>query len=81
MPRLHTIPKQRQTPAGSGRRKSARLGFVAGLLAQLLCDCKSRLCPHDLRKHDYRWSTQRIGVHFAERIRDRFRFRWIKKAQ
>jgi hypothetical protein len=63
------------------RARSAGLGFVAGLLAQLLVRRKSRVGRDDLKRHDFRWSTQRIGVHFAERIRDRFRFRWIKKVQ
>jgi hypothetical protein len=33
----------------------------------------------DLRRHDYPVSTQRMGIRFTERIRDTFRFRWLRK--
>jgi hypothetical protein len=33
----------------------------------------------DLRRHDYPVSTQRMGVRFTERMRDTFRFRWLRK--
>jgi hypothetical protein len=33
----------------------------------------------DLRRHDYPISTQRMGVRFTERMRDTFRFRWLRK--
>jgi len=75
------IFQKNQARPAPERMRSAGLGFVAGLLAQLLIGRKSRVARDDLRRQDFRWSTQRIGVHFAERIRDRFRFRWIKKVQ
>ncbi|MGA2172862.1 MAG: hypothetical protein ABSG82_07625 [Sedimentisphaerales bacterium] len=33
----------------------------------------------DLKDADFPTSTQRLGVRFTERIRDVFRFKWIKK--
>jgi len=33
----------------------------------------------DLQRADFKTSTQRIGVHFTEKIRQIFRFRWIRK--
>jgi hypothetical protein len=32
-----------------------------------------------LRTAEFRTSTQRLGVRFTDRIRDAFRFRWLKK--
>jgi hypothetical protein len=56
------------------------LGLAGGLLSRLV---PGRLAPvhsSDLKTHDYPVSTQRIGVRFTERIRDTFRFRWIRRA-
>jgi hypothetical protein len=33
-----------------------------------------------LRRHDYPVNTQRMGVRFTERMRDTFRFRWLRKS-
>jgi len=33
----------------------------------------------DLRRQDYAASTQRLGVRFTERVRDVFRFRWMRE--
>jgi len=40
-----------------------------------------RLASTDLRKQDYPISTQRMGIRFTERIRDTFRFRWLKRTR
>ena len=34
---------------------------------------------NDLSRAEFKTSTQRLGVRFTERIRDVFRFRWIRK--
>lgn len=41
----------------------------------------AKIAPRDLREHDYPVSTQRMGVRFTERIRDTFRFRWLKRSR
>ena len=46
---------------------------------QLFGGRRRRVGAEDLRRCDYRTSMQGMGVHFADRIRDTFRFRWIKK--
>jgi hypothetical protein len=33
----------------------------------------------DLDRMEFKTSTQRLGVRFTERIRDVFRFRWIRR--
>jgi hypothetical protein len=32
----------------------------------------------DLEQADFKTSTQHLGIRFSERIRDIFRFRWLK---
>ncbi len=78
MPRLH-IPSRPYSPAQFRQARAAWLGFAGSLLARCFGGHTSRVRTGDLSKCDYRMSTQRIGMHFSERIRDAFRFRWIKK--
>ena len=73
--------KLRRLPPRSRNKKAAWLGYVAGLLSRLRIGRTRRLTSADLRKHDYSTSTQRLGIRFAERIRDTFRFRWLKRTR
>ena len=77
--RLLRIAPKSCPPAQVRRSTSAWLGFAGGLLARWFGGRMPRVRTEDLRRCDYRASTQRIGVHFSERIRDAFRSRWIKK--
>ncbi|RKY25761.1 MAG: hypothetical protein DRP62_00430 [Planctomycetota bacterium] len=54
------------------------LGLVAGILSAF---GKSSAKPNagDLKRADFKTSTQQIGVRFTEKIRSVFRFRWLKK--
>ena len=69
-----------RTRAKRPRGKAVWLGFAGVVLARLFSGRLPRPSSGDLKKHDYRASTQRMGVRFTERIRDTFRFRWIRKA-
>lgn len=62
-----------------GRTKPLWLGFAGGLLAGWFRGRVPEVRPEDLKRHDFPVSTQRMGVRFTERIRDTFRFRWIRK--
>jgi len=62
-------------------RKAAWLGCAAGLLSRLRVRRVSRITSDDLRRQDYPVSTQRMGIRFTERIRDTFRFRWLKRTR
>ena len=67
----------------STRRPGAKalwLGLASVVLARLLPRRTRAGRLGDLRRHDYRTSTQRMGVRFTERLRDVFRFRWIRRA-
>lgn len=72
-----------KTPVVPVRQRRARalwLGLASVVLARLFPGRTHRFCSSDLRRHDPRTSTQHMGVRFTERIRDAFRFRWIRRA-
>ena len=58
---------------------SSFLGLIAGGVLSVFA--KSRIKPtrEDFRRMEFKTSTQRIGVSFTEKIRQVFRFRWVKK--
>lgn len=60
-------------------KRASWLGLAGGLLSQLLGGRRPPVLSEDLKRHDYPTSTQRMGVRFTERIRDTFRFRWLRK--
>jgi hypothetical protein len=71
-----------RTPADAAKGLSAkalRLGLAAGLIARLSRTRRREVTGEDLRRNDYATSTQRMGVRFTERIRNAFRFRWIRE--
>ncbi len=76
-------PKLRlpEGPRAAGHKRALRLGFAGGLLSHLLARRLPRATTDDLRKHDYPTSTQRLGLRFTERIRDTFRFRWLRRTR
>ena len=54
-------------------------GLLAGLILSIFGKSASRLGGADLRGADFKTSTQGMGFRFTDRVRDVFRFRWIKK--
>jgi hypothetical protein len=61
----------------------AKIHSVLGLLAASLLSIFSKSPPKptadDLKRTEFKTSTQRLGIRFTERIRNVFRFRWIRK--
>jgi len=59
-----------------------KIRCLLGLIAAGLLSVFGKLPPpegsEDLRQAEFRTSTQRLGVRFTEKIRNVFRFRWIK---
>jgi hypothetical protein len=53
------------------------LGHMAGWL--LACKRAGRVETADLKKAEFKTSTQRLGIRFTDRVRDIFRFRWVKR--
>jgi hypothetical protein len=57
---------------------NAIAGFFAGLFLSVF-GRKRRVAAGDSMRMEFSTSTQRLGVRFTDRIRDVFRFRWIRK--
>jgi hypothetical protein len=53
-------------------------GLLAGGLLSLFGRTPSKAGLDDLKRADFTTSTQRLGIRFSEKIRDVFRFRWLK---
>ncbi len=54
------------------------LGVVAGWLISSFGRRKGPLTPEDHLRADFPTSTRKMGVRFTNKIRDVFRFRWIR---
>jgi len=55
------------------------LGFFAGALLSIFGKSPPKPTAGDLKQTEFKTSTQRLGVRFTEKIRDVFRFRWLRK--
>jgi len=56
------------------------LGLLAGWVLSLFGKSPQKPVADDLRRADFKTSTQRLGIRFSGKIRDVFRFRWLKIA-
>lgn len=74
-----TAMRVHASPAKAPGAKALRLGLVGGLLARLFRTRLPEVTCEDLQRNDYSTSTQRMGVRFTERVRNAFRFRWIRE--
>jgi len=54
------------------------LGLIAGWVLTLFGKSPSETGADDLKRADFKTGTQRLGIRFTEKIRDVFRFRWLK---
>ena len=55
-----------------------RLGFIAGFIMRLFGKPKNK-SDEQIAKAEFKTSTRRMGLTFTEKIRNTFRFRWLKK--
>jgi len=55
------------------------LGLFAGVLSSIFGKSPAKPAPNDFRRTEFKTSTQRLGIRFTERVRDVFRFRWLRK--
>ena len=55
------------------------LGLIAGIFAAVFGAKPAKPTAEDFKQAEFGASTQRLGVRFTERIRDIFRFKWVKK--
>ena len=62
-----------------GTRINSLLALIAGLLLSMFGKSPAKPTPADLQRAEFKTSTQRLGIRFTERIRDVFRFKWLRK--
>jgi len=55
------------------------LGSVAGILLVIFGKRKYKVNADDLKRAEFKTSTQRMGIRFTERLREVFRLIWIRK--
>ena len=53
--------------------------FLAAVLLTVFGRSPAKPTLNDLSRMEFKTSTQRLGVRFRERIREVFRFKWIRK--
>ncbi|OQY07702.1 MAG: hypothetical protein B6I25_01170 [Planctomycetales bacterium 4572_13] len=58
--------------------KSHRLGFGVGLLLNLFSRKPRPHSTTELYKKDFHPNTQKMGLHFSDRVRKVFRLRWLR---
>jgi hypothetical protein len=61
-------------------RINSLLGLLAAGLLSLFGKSLRKPVADDLNRADFKTSTQHLGIRFSEKIRDVFRFRWLKTA-
>jgi hypothetical protein len=54
-------------------------GFLAAEIMLIFGKSSGQHTAEDLKKAEFKTSTQQIGISFTEKIRDKFRFQWLKK--
>ena len=59
-------------------QKKTFIGSIGGHLL-LLFGKKPKPSAKDFQKLDFKTSTQKMGVRFTDKIRNIFRFKWLKK--
>lgn len=55
-------------------------GFLMGGLLSIFGKSPPKPTTDDLKQMEFKTSTQRLGIRFTERIREVFRFRWLRKS-
>ncbi|MFZ0034202.1 MAG: hypothetical protein WAK60_04325 [Sedimentisphaerales bacterium] len=60
-------------------KKRTFLGSVAGRILSIFGRPLAKPTAGDLRRMEFKTSTQRLGVRFTEKVRDVFRFKWLRK--
>jgi len=56
------------------------LGLLAGWVLSLFGKSSRKPVADDFKRADFKASTQYLGIRFGEKIRDVFRFRWLRIA-
>ncbi|MDD5459946.1 MAG: hypothetical protein PHF37_11205 [Phycisphaerae bacterium] len=55
------------------------LGLIAGRILPIFGKPPARPAADDFRRMEFKTSTQHLGARFTEKIRNVFRFKWLRK--
>jgi hypothetical protein len=55
------------------------LGLLAGRILSVFGRPLTKSTAGDFRRMEFKTSTQHLGVRFTEKIRQVFRFKWLRK--
>jgi hypothetical protein len=66
-------------PSAHQSKKAGWLGAIAGFLSGSFRRGKLPVRQKDIQTLDFPTSSQKMGLTFSEKVREVFRFRWIRK--
>jgi len=61
-----------------GAKINSFLGLLAGRLLSVFGKSPAKPTTDDFNRMEFKTSTQRLGIRFSERIREVFRFKWLR---
>ena len=61
------------------KHKKTFLASIAATILSLFAKSPPKPGPEDLKRADFKTSTQHMGIRFTDKIRNVFRFKWLKK--
>jgi hypothetical protein len=59
--------------------KNCGISFLLRLITAISLLFRPKATSEDIKKIEFSASTQKMGVRFTDKIRDIFRYRWIKR--
>lgn len=62
-------------------KRNSFFGLLAAGLFSVFGRRRIKVTTEDLKKAEFKTGTQRLGIRFSEKIRDVFRFKWLKKIE
>jgi hypothetical protein len=60
-------------------KKGTFLGLCAGWFSSIFGRPLAKPTTGDFKRMEFKTSTQHLGIRFTEKIRDVFRFKWLRK--
>jgi len=78
-PRVKRGAKYQRIIMSTRAKVSSFLGSLAGFFLSTFGKSPDKPTVEDFKRAEFKTSTQRLGIRFSERIRDVFRFKWLKK--
>jgi hypothetical protein len=61
-------------------QNSGRRLFLFGLITSIYSLFRPKATSNDLKRMEFSTSTQKLGISFTEKIRNVFRYKWMRKA-